>query len=61
MVISNLLIMNKDMIFETTVAKVVQPARKVPQMTKNLCYVELSQNRYSANFKDADYEYGHDF
>ena len=36
-------------------------AQKMAQMTKTLCYIELSPNRCSANFKHADYECGHDF
>ena len=36
-------------------------AQKVAQMTKNFSFIELSQNRYRAYFKHADYEYEHDF
>ena len=36
-------------------------AQKVAQMTKKLCFIELSQSWYRAYFKYADYEYGHDF
>ena len=56
-----MLITTMNLIFQTDVTKLVQMAHKMAQMTKDLCCIELSQNRYSANFKDADYEYGHDF
>ena len=46
--------MNKDMIFENTVVKVVQAAQKVAQLTKNWNSMELSQNWYKAYFNHAD-------
>ena len=36
-------------------------AQKVAQMTKKLCFIELSQSWYRAYFKYADYDIGHDF
>ena len=56
-----MLIMNMDMIFENTVTKVVQTARKVGQMAKNWNSIELSQNWYKAYFDHADYVYEHEF
>ena len=35
-------------------------AQNVAQMTKNLCFIELSQSWYRVYFEHADYEYGHD-
>ena len=50
-----------SMVFKNFVSKLVQMSQKVQQMTKNLCYIELSQIWHRAYFKHADYEYRHDF